>query len=427
MAEKLQKLPGFRDFFPESCAVRNYVFEAWRKVAARYRFREWEGPILEPTDLYRKKSGDEITTQLFCFTDKGEREVSMRPELTPTLARMAAEKQREYRKPMKWFGIGPFFRYESAQKGRLREFYQFNCDVLGDGSAQGDAELIALAIDLMREFGFTKEDFKIRVSDRSAWTNWLASQEITGEKAAAFLQTIDKLERVEDSKADATLKELGSSLEEVRAFMASDESVSERMPVIRQSLAARGLDEFLSWDLGIVRGLAYYTSTVFEVFDVGKGMRAVAGGGRYDELVKLIGGVDMPAVGFAMGDVVIGDLIAETPHAAAKMEAWLTEHDAIDLYAVVANEEQRSAALAGVQALRDAGIRVDYPFEEMKVGKQFQAAEQAKAKLAAVFGAEFPLVKIKNMTDRTEVECQADDPTNLVATVTGLLNPANND
>jgi len=422
MAQKLQKLPGFRDFYPESCAVRNYVFETWRRVVARYRFSEWEGPILEATDLYRKKSGDEITAQLFNFIDKGDREVAMRPELTPTLARMAAAKHREYRKPMKWFGIGPFFRYESAQKGRLREFYQFNCDLLGEESPLADAELIAVAIDLMREFGFTEKDFTIRVSDRSAWTNWLAGKGIANEAAGEFLQAIDKLERIPKEKTDAQLKALGSSLEEVEAFMAGGESASTRMPLIRENLAARGLDHFLSWDLGIVRGLAYYTSTVFEIFDVGKGMRAVAGGGRYDQLIGLVGGVDLAAAGFAMGDVVIGDLIAETPHAKARLDAWLAKQEALDAFVIVAGEDAKPA-LAGLQALRDAGLRADSLLTPAKVGKQFQAAEQANAKLAIVYGAEYPVVKIKDMSDRSERECQASE---LVPVVKEMLAHAPN-
>lgn len=406
MGQKLKKLPGFRDFFPESCALRNYLFETWRRVVARYRFSEWEGPILEPTDLYRKKSGDEITEQLFHFVDRGEREVAMRPELTPTLARMAAEKQREYRKPMRWFSIGPFFRFERQQKGRLREFYQFNCDALGDESPEVDAELIAVAIDIMRELGFGEKDFVIRVSDRSAWMNWLEEKGI--EDRATFLQIVDKLEREKPEKTDEQLKALGSSLDEVKEFMASGEEVSDRMPAIRASLAARGLDGFLRWDLGIVRGLAYYTSAVFEIFDIGKGMRAVAGGGRYDNLVKLIGGVDLAAAGFAMGDVVIGDLIEETPVAKAKRDAWLAEQSAIDVFVVVASEDQRADALAGVQQLRDAGLRVDYALTPAKVGKQFQAAEQAGAAKAVIYGAEFPTIKIKTLADRSEVEISAE-------------------
>lgn len=407
MGKKIQTLPGFRDFYPESCAVRNYLFDTWRRVVPRYRFSEWEGPTLELTDLYRKKSGDEITDQLFCFVDKSkkQREVSMRPELTPTLARMAAARQRDYRKPMRWYSIGAFWRYEKQQKGRLREFYQFNCDAIGDAAPEIDAELIAVAIDIMRELGFTKDDFVIRVSDRSAWMDWIADQGI--EDAAAFLQVIDKLERESEEKTEEQLKALGTSFDAVKEFMASGEDVSSRMPTIRKSLAARGLDEYLRWDLGIVRGLAYYTSTVFEIFDIGKGMRAVAGGGRYDNLLELIGGVDLPAVGFAMGDVVIGDLIEETPAAKAKRDEWLSEQSSIDVFVIIASEEQRADALAGVQQLRDAGFRVDYALTPAKVGKQFQTAEQAGANKAVIYGAEFPTIKVKMLADRSETEIDA--------------------
>ncbi|MFT5469320.1 MAG: histidyl-tRNA synthetase [Verrucomicrobiales bacterium] len=409
MGQKNQNLPGFRDFYPEDCALRNYLFETWRRVVARYRFSEWEGPILEPTDLYRKKSGDEITDQLFHFVDRGDREVSMRPELTPTLARMAAGKHREYRKPMRWFSIGPFFRFERQQRGRLREFYQFNCDALGDTSPEVDAELIAVSIDIMRELGFSESDFVIRISDRSAWMSWLEAQGI--DRTSEFLRIIDKLEPEKPdkmAKTDEQLKALGSSWDQVKEFMASGEEVSERMPTIRKNLAARGLDGFLRWDLGIVRGLAYYTSTVFEVFDIGQGMRAVAGGGRYDDLVKLIGGSDLAAAGFAIGDVVIGDLIAETPDAKAKRDVWLAEQSAIDVFVVVAEEDQRDEALKGVQQLRDSGLRVDYALTATKVGKQFQAAEQSGAAKAVIYGSAFPMIKVKTLADRTEIEISAE-------------------
>lgn len=407
MGQKLDKLPGFRDFFPEVCAVRNYVFATWRRVALRYGFAEYEGPILEPTEIYRRKSGEEITEQLFHFVDKAEREVALRPELTPTLARMAAARQRDYRKPMKWCSVGPFFRYEKQQKGRLREFYQFNCDVLGEPSEQADAELMALAIDLMREFGFREGDFVIRVSDRSAWTRWLASKGLSEEETGRFLQIVDKLERESPDKTDGKLRSLGSSLEEVRGFMAGGEEASEVMPRIRANLAARGMDGLLQWDLGIVRGLAYYTGVVFEVFDAGRGMRAVAGGGRYDKLVRLIGGTDLAAAGFAMGDVVIANLIEETPHAKERMDAWVTAHKALDVYVVVAQEARRPEALAGVQQLREAGRRVDFSLEPKAVGKQFQAAELAGARLAVVFGEEYPALKIKAMATRSETPSAA--------------------
>ncbi len=407
MAEKLERLPGFRDFYPDACDLRNYVFETWRRVAARYRFAEYEGPILEKTDLYRRKSGEEITGQLFHFVDKGDREVAMRPELTPTLARMAAARQRDYRKPMKWFSIGPFFRYERSSKGRLREFYQFNCDILGEPSEQADAELIAMAIEVMLEFGFRQGDFVIRLSDRAAWMDWLTERGISGDAATEVLQAVDKLGREEESKTVAQLAAAGTSLDEVRAFMAQTEAVSARATAISRNLGARGFGGFLEWDLGIVRGLAYYTGTVFEVFDIGKGMRAVAGGGRYDNLVKLIGGTDLAACGFAMGDVVIGNFIEETPHAKARLEEWLAARRSTDAFVVVADESRRDAALAGVQALRQAGLRVDYSLTPRAVGKQFSSAEEATASFAVIFGASAESVSIKSMSDRSETACEA--------------------
>ena len=289
MAQKFQTLPGFRDFYPDECAARNYVFETWRRVARRYGFVEYEGPILEPTDLYKRKSGEEIVNQLFCFTDKGKRDVAMRPELTPTLARMAAARQRDFKKPLRWFSIGQFFRYEKHQKGRGREFYQFNCDILGEPNVMADAELMALSIDLMREFGFTSDDFRIRISDRNAWVDFATTNGVTEENLTTFLQVVDKMERAPEEKTDAALQELGLSLAQVKTFIASGSAASPAIGEILEDLDARGLSNFVEVDLSIVRGLAYYTGPVFEIFDIGKGMRAVAGGGRYDQLLELIG------------------------------------------------------------------------------------------------------------------------------------------
>ena len=193
----MRSLPGFRDFFPSDCARRNYITGAWRRVARTFGFLEYDGPALESLDLYRKKnSGGEILGQLFAFTDKGGREVALRPEMTPTLARMLIAKAREYRKPIKWFSIAPFYRYEKQQSGRLREFLQLNCDLVGDASPEADAEMIALLIETMRAFGLTSEDIVVRVSDRRAWTQFLAGLGVTDESAAReVLGVIDKLER----------------------------------------------------------------------------------------------------------------------------------------------------------------------------------------------------------------------------------------
>lgn len=407
MATRFQTLPGFRDFFPAECAARNYVFETWRRVARRYGFVEYEGPILEPTELYQRKSGAEIVNQLFCFTDKGEREVSMRPELTPTLARMAAARHRDFRKPLRWFSIGQFFRYEKQQKGRGREFYQFNCDLLGEESVLADAELIALAIDLMRELGFTSQDFRVRVSDREAWVRFGQGKGLDEGRLATFLQIIDRMERTPREKVIEQLGELGISLDEVQAFLASGEAASPALARIRENLEMRGLSEYFEIDLGIVRGLAYYTGPVFEIFDIGKGMRAVAGGGRYDQLVGLIGGVDLPACGFAMGDMVITDLIREVPGPAALLEAAVRREQAVDLFVVLADPDKAGEATRLMQELRNAGHRVVASLSEQKVAKQFQAAEQSGAREAIVVGTEFPEVVVRDLASRTEERFEA--------------------
>ncbi|PYJ19761.1 MAG: histidine--tRNA ligase, partial [Verrucomicrobia bacterium] len=204
----MQALPGFRDFVPGDCAVRNYVFARWREVARRYGFVEWDGPILEETDLYKKKSGAEIVDQLFNFTDKGEREVAI-PELTPTLARVVAAHEREFKKPLKWFSIGQFFRYEKQQRGRLREHFQLNCDIVGENDFAADVELISLAIDILRAFGFSSSDVVVRISDRQGWLKFLGGYEIPDPRIAEFLNVIDKLDRRGEDETKKLVQEFG--------------------------------------------------------------------------------------------------------------------------------------------------------------------------------------------------------------------------
>src|SRR3954454_17210670 len=259
----MQALPGFRDFLPSECSERNYVFANWRNVARRYGFVEWDGPVLESTELYRKKSGAEIVDQLFHFVDKGEREVAMRPELTPTLARVVAAHEREFKKPLKWFSIGQFFRYEKQQRGRLREHYQLNCDIIGAESLASDTELIALAIDILRDFGFNESDFLVRVSDRSFWTDFLREKGVPEAKWQEVLQAIDKSEREPREK---TAEKLGSLGEPVLKIL-QEGGTSPRLQELLEGLRLRGLDKFVEVDVRIVRGLAYYTGVVFEVFD----------------------------------------------------------------------------------------------------------------------------------------------------------------
>ena len=412
----MQALPGFRDFLPGDCAARNYIFAKWREVARRYSFVEWDGPVLEPTDLYQKKSGPEIVDQLFNFTDKGKREVALRPELTPTLARVIATHEREFKKPLKWFSIGQFFRYEKQQRGRLREHFQLNCDIIGETALAADIELVSLCIDVVRAFGLTAKDFVVRISDREFWTDFLRSQKIPAERWDEILQAIDKFGREPREK---TAEKLGRLADPVLRIL-SEGGKSEKLDRLVDGLRARGLGGFADVDVRIVRGLAYYTGIVFEVFDRAGKFRAIAGGGRYDNLIEQLGGgaVSMPALGFAMGDVVLGELIGETAGAREAMHKATAAEQKLDIYIVIAKEERRADALAQTQELRDRGYRVDYPLTATKVPKQFQTAEDLGATVAFLYGDEWPDVKVKTLATREETLVPHDE---IITRIANLL------
>lgn len=405
-----QALPGFRDFIPRECAVRNYLFDTWRSVARRCGYLEYESPILEDTALYLKKSGGELSSQLFRFEDQGGRDVTLRPEVTASLARLVSEHQRNYPKPLKWFEIGQCFRYEKPQKGRGREFHQFNVDIIGEEGPAADAELISLAIETMLAFGFVEGDFVVRVSDRNAWIDFATQHGVKEDDVADFLNIVDKVEREKPEVLAEKLSRFGLTPDQVKGFIANPENASEAYEAIAADLANRGLGSFIELDLSIVRGLAYYTGVVFEVFDSQKSMRAVAGGGRYDTLVATISNdnVDLPATGFAMGDYVIRNLIEETPHAQIKMEAWLQKYaSSCEVYVVVADEEKRPEALKLMTDLRRAGISADLPLTPSKVAKQFKNAEKLGARFALVIGGEYPEVSVKILSSRTEETANA--------------------
>lgn len=399
---RFQPLPGFRDFAPQEYALRNYLFSTWRRVAHRYGFVEWEAPTIESTDLYLKKSGGELPTQLFRFTDQGERDITVRPELTASLGRIAAAYQREYTKPLKWFEIGSCFRYEKPQKGRLREFVQFNADILGEEGTGSDAELISLAIDCMREFGFSSDDFVVRVSDREVWLKYAAEHGVSGERTGDFLAVIDKFERDRPEYCQEKLDAFGMKREEIVDFIANPPAgCSPRYDAVMEELEARGLADYVQLDLSVVRGLAYYTGLVFEIFDKGHTLRAVAGGGRYNGLVATLSNnaVDMPATGFAMGDAVIAHLIESCPAAKALRDAAL-KPDACDACLVLAAPEKRAQMLSLASALRDAGVRVDLPLSPAKMANQLKRAEKIGATYAVIVGNEYPEVELKKLTTR---------------------------
>lgn len=394
-------------------------------------FRNTTRPFLEPLELYKTKSGDEIEAQLFSFTDKGGREVSLRPEMTPTVCRMVGERAGALKRPIKWFSIAEFYRYERAQKGRLRAFHQFNADIFGEAGPEAEIELIALLIQCLAGFGLTKDDFYVRLSDRDLWFFYLEALGFTDAQARSVLTAIDRYEKAGDDafkvyteahgplSADRKDKVLAflkiRSLADLEAALAAfnSEKLAARLTDWRKVLAgvsAMGLADFIAVDLSVVRGLAYYTGFVFEAFDRKGDLRALAGGGRYNDLIKKLGYADLPAVGFAIGDVTTGLLIEQRGLAPA-------HGTAPQAYVVIGGAAERQAAFADIQALRAAGIRVEYPFKDIAFGKQFKAASESGAKIALIYGGDElakGVVKLRDLADRAEREIPRDQMVALV-------------
>src|SRR6266568_3397332 len=340
-----QALPGFRDFYPEELALRNHIFDTWREVARRYGFEEYDGPPLEPLELYTQKSGDEIVEQLYAFKDKGGRDVALRPEMTPTLARMIGARAQALKKPIRWFSMPQLFRYERQQRGRLREHFQLNMDIIGEASPLADAELMAAAVDIMRAFGLGPKDVLEEMLREAGYGEH--------EMQAVF--------QVASLPGEGALGAGGEAAEPLRQAVAA--------------LEAMGLGEFVSIDLTIVRGLAYYTGIVWELFDAQKALRAIAGGGRYDALLNL------PALGFGMGDVVLGELLKErgvAPKASIELGAFL----------VAVGGDDMPWVLKLAHAMRERGIAVEYGLRHTGVRKQLELAAARGAPRAVIIGPE---------------------------------------
>ncbi len=418
-----QSLPGFRDFYPEDLARRSHLFRVWRQNARAFGFEEYDGPVLEPLELYKTKSGDEIETQLFSFTDKGGREVALRPEMTPTVCRLVGERAGSLKRPIKWFSIAEFYRYERAQKGRQRSFYQFNADIFGEAGPEAEIEIIALLVQCLAGFGLTAQDFYVRLSDRDLWFFYLESLGCTDAESRSLLSAVDRFEKMGDDAFKGYAEAHGElaparkaavlafleikSLAALRAHLAEGGAGSGKLAArladwekVLGGLAAMGLGDFVQVDLGVVRGLAYYTGFVFEAFDRKGDLRALAGGGRYNDLVKKLGGPDLPAVGFAIGDVTTGILLEQR----GVMPALIS---APDVYVVSGEGEPRRTALGDVHRLRAAGYRVDYPLRAPAFGKQFKAASDSGARLALIYGSDElakGVVKFRDLCERSERE-----------------------
>jgi histidyl-tRNA synthetase len=394
----LDALPGFREFYPSELAERNFIIGTWREVARRYAFVEYDGPPLEPLELYTRKSGDEIVGQLYTFTDKGGRDVALRPEMTPTLARMVAAKANALRKPVRWFSVPQLFRYERKQRGRLREHFQLNVDIIGEPDVTADAELLAVAIDIMRSFGLTSSDVRARVSDRRLLRGLLVLTGITDDMLPAVYAVVDKIDREPRASLEAKLRAAG--LHDVfiaRVFEVLKHpdlaTLRERygdVPELREDftrlsryfeyLEALGVADWVEFDLSIVRGLAYYTGIVFELFDAKRELRAICGGGRYDSLLKQLGGADLPALGFGMGDVVLAELLrarGRMPQSVSTPDVWVA----------YADESLLDDAMRIARRLRDRGRSVEYALGGQQLSRQMKAAAAAGARDVLVLQA----------------------------------------
>jgi len=383
---KIQPYKGMKDYYPEDKETQNYIFNIWKNIALKYSFNEVEAPIIEPLELFTAKSGEEIKEQLYTLEDKAGRKLALRPELTPSLARMIAQRK-DLIKPIKWFSIQQCFRYEREQFGRSRSFYQLNLDILGTDNLLADAELIAIAVNIMKDFGFTKNDFFIRINNRKLINNLLKIIGINNVQGIYGL--IDKKSRIADKDFKEELKNLGLddkqinelnkilSVKDIKSLEKYDVSLVEIKRVF-DYLKEFGVLDYCKLDLTIVRGLDYYTSTVFEVFDKQMELRAIAGGGRYDNLVDVFGGERCPGVGFGMGDVILGLLLE-------KKKRLQRSSVNLDYFVAIINDKVINRSIKIAEKLRKE-YKVEMELVGRSLGKQLEYASKINAKNVVIVG-----------------------------------------
>lgn len=412
MANKIQPVKGTREFYPEQMALRNFIYEKVGAAARSFGYQEWDAPFIEPIDLYAAKSGEELVKkQSFTFTDRSGDFVTLRPELTPSLARMIAAKQGELTFPVRWWSFGPFWRYEQPQKGRSREFFQWNVDMLGVDSPEADAELIAIGVTFLRSVGLTSEQATVYVNNRKLMNSEFDALEILQEKRVEVLNMVDRRSKMEPDKWDAYVLDSGLSqtqLNGLKDALGNFDLWKKNDELVRLflTLEALGVQEYVKFDPNITRGLLYYTGTVFEAFETSGSMkRAILGGGRYDNLLADVGGQPLPAVGFAMGDVVIGIILQErgllpefVPSPAPVLVTIFDESLLRESYSLAAE-------------LRSVGLNVlCYP-EPAKLQKQFKFADKMKARIVVTVGpdeAANAQVAVKNLINGEQVTVKRD-------------------
>ena len=422
---KIQTVKGTREFYPETMALRNYLFEKVRAASQAFGYQEYDGPFIEPIDLYAAKSGEELVKkQSFTFEDRGGDLVTLRPELTPSLARMIAAKQNELAYPVRWWSFGPFWRYEQPQKGRSREFFQWNIDMLGVNSPEADAELIAVAATFMRSVGLSPERAQIYVNNRRLMDSEFDALDIAPEKRLDVSNLVDRRTKMESEKWDAYTLELGLSQTQLDGLkiILDDYDLWKKSDELTRTFAALdalGVKEYVKFVPGIMRGLLYYTGTVFEAFDTsGSLKRSLFGGGRYDNLLADVGGQPLSGVGFAMGDVGMGIFLQESgllpEFAPSPAQVLVTVFD----------EKLAMQSFALAAELRNAGLNVMMYPEPAKLQKQFKFADKMKIKVVLVLGpdeVEKRLVVVKNLVNGEQVQVTREA---LVESIIGLLKNA---
>ena len=407
MANKIQSVKGTREFYPEQMFLRNFIYEKVRAASQAFGYQEWDAPFIETIDLYAAKSGEELVKkQSFTFQDRGGDFVTLRPELTPSLARMIAAKQGELTFPLRWWSFGPFWRYEQPQKGRSREFFQWNIDMLGVDSPLADAELIAVAATFLRSVGLNPQLASIYVNNRRLMESEFDALGIVPEKRLDVSNLVDRRSKMEPAKWDAYTLELGLTQKQVdglKDILSNFELWKKSDELVRlfAALEALGVKEYVKFDPNIMRGLLYYTGTVFEAFETsGSLKRAILGGGRYDNLLADVGGQPLPAVGFAMGDVVMGIILQEN----GLLPEFVPTPASVLVTVFDENMWMKSFELAA--QLRNAGLNVMVYPEPVKLQKQFKFADKMKIKIVLTVGpdeAANDQVAVKNLVNGEQV------------------------
>ena len=382
----IQAVKGTRDFYPEAMAFRTWLYEQVRSISERFGYQEWEGPLLERLELYAAKSGEELVKeQSFILQDRGGDELALRPELTPSLARMIAQQQATLVRPVRWFSFGPFWRYERPQRGRAREFFQWNIDLLGSETPAADAEIVAIGAEFLRSLGLAADEVAIYLNNRRLMERKLGEIGIGDALRMAVFRLIDRRGRMPADEWEAWALKTGLSagqLEVLQALLADRElwRESEELCQVFATAEAFGLADYLVYDASIVRGLDYYTGPVFEAYDRARRFRAIFGGGRYDNLVADVGGDRITGVGFAMGDVII-ELMLER---AGKRPALPTTPSQV--LVTLFSAELYAPTLALAARLRQAGINAEQVLEPARLGKQFKYADRKGIPYVLILG-----------------------------------------